>query len=300
MLIHEIVDFCNNEYRCADTEHLCPTCNHPSECSGSCKRCLEQVHFPDNYPHGKHEYDCPNMINYYVCSYSNKYASEMLYLLQKSEKLEELPEYRIFSIGCGAAPDLMAFEQYVNVTSPDKRIRYYGMDMNLLWEPIHEQIEGYVNECNLIEWVEFEYADAMEYINTHDILETNVIVLQYVISYFYNTGQIQEIQHFFECLVENVIDHKKEDEPCVILINDVNSSNRGRNLFTDIIGILQSHQVHGQKQRYYFDYKIKHDGQRYGIRHESVDMLFSFRDVDLSIYDRWSHCSSAQLLIEID
>ena len=43
MLIHEIVDYCNAEYRNADTTHLCHDCNHPSECSGSCKNCLEQT-----------------------------------------------------------------------------------------------------------------------------------------------------------------------------------------------------------------------------------------------------------------
>lgn len=48
MLIHEIVDYCNAEYRNADTTHLCHDCNHPSECTGSCKKCLEQVHYPQN------------------------------------------------------------------------------------------------------------------------------------------------------------------------------------------------------------------------------------------------------------
>ena len=110
MLIHEIVDYCNAEYRNADTTHLCHDCNHPSECSGSCKNCLEHVHYPSKYPNGKKDYDCENMINFHVCDYINKYASEMLYLLRKSEKLKEIEEYHILSIGCGAAPDLMAYD----------------------------------------------------------------------------------------------------------------------------------------------------------------------------------------------
>lgn len=71
MLIHEIVSYCNTEYRNADITHLCHDCNHPSECSESCKKCLKQVHYPSQYPNGKKDYDCENMINFYVCDYIN-------------------------------------------------------------------------------------------------------------------------------------------------------------------------------------------------------------------------------------
>ncbi len=99
MLIHEIVEYCNNEYRKGDCKHICWDCNHPSECPKSCKNCLEQIHYPSRYPQGKKDYDCNNLINFYVCDYTNKYASEMLYLLRQSEKLREIDEYHILSIG---------------------------------------------------------------------------------------------------------------------------------------------------------------------------------------------------------
>ena len=53
MLIHEIVEYCNAEYRDVDTTHVCQDCNHLSKCSESCKNCLEQVHYPSRYPNGK-------------------------------------------------------------------------------------------------------------------------------------------------------------------------------------------------------------------------------------------------------
>ena len=109
MLIHEIVKFCDKEYRKSDIKHICSDCNHPTECSKSCKNCLEQIHYPSKYPQGKKDYDCENLINFYVCDYTNKYASEMLYLLRKSKRLQDIEKYHIISIGCGAAPDLMAF-----------------------------------------------------------------------------------------------------------------------------------------------------------------------------------------------
>ena len=41
----------------------------------------------------------------------------------------------------------------------------------------------------------------------------------------YNTGQIGEIESFFEKLVQNIILHKEQGKPLVVLINDVRSIN---------------------------------------------------------------------------
>lgn len=59
-------------------------------------------------------------------------------------------------------------------------------------------------------------------------------MLQYVISHFYNTGQICKIELFYERLIENIILRKEKGKPFVILINDVNSNNRGRDLFESL------------------------------------------------------------------
>lgn len=298
MLIHEIVDYCNAEYRNADTTHLCHDCNHPSKCSGSCKKCLEQVHYPSNYPNGKKDYDCENMINFYVCDYINKYASEMLYLLRKSEKLKEINEYHILSLGCGAAPDLMAFEQYVHETDTSKKISYLGFDVNELWQPIHDKIKDY--HCSEIIKTRFKYEDVIQFFDARAIKEANVIVLQYVISHFYNTNQTHRIKSFFANLIENVVKLKDNSEPFVILINDVNSYKRGRNFFIDSVKALKEHHYHGRCGRFYFEYRIKDDGQRYGEKHPSNDTLFDLSEYDLKIYEPWRDCSSAQMLIEIE
>ena len=298
MLIHEIVDYCNTEYRNADTAHVCRDCNHPSKCSGSCKKCLEQVHYPSTYPHGKKDYDCENMINFYVCNYINKYASEMLYLLRKSEKLKEIEKYHILSIGCGAAPDLMAFEQYVHETDSSKKIDYLGFDINKLWKPIHDRIMSY--NSKFINHVEFDYKDAIKYFNKESIIDANVIVLQYVISHFYNTGQIDTIRQFFSDIIKNVVETRKKEDPFVIIINDVNSCNRGRDFFADLVQTLKNHNYHGRYRCYYFNYRILNDFQRYGNKHPSNNTLFDLSEYDLEICEPWKSCSSAQMLIEID
>ena len=61
MLIDEIVSFCNSQYSHADTEHICESCQH-EECPQSCKKCLEEIHYPYRYPNGKKDYDCCNLI----------------------------------------------------------------------------------------------------------------------------------------------------------------------------------------------------------------------------------------------
>lgn len=298
MLIHEIVEYCNKEYRSGDYKHICRDCNHPSECSKSCKNCLEQIHYPSKYPNGKKDYDCDNLINFYVCDYANKYASEMLYLLRKSEKLKEIDEYHILSIGCGAAPDLMAFEQYVREIDSSKRISYIGFDINDLWKSIHDKIKDY--HCSEIKKIQFKYEDAIEFFDARTVKKANVIVLQYVISHFYNTEQTHQIKKFFSNLIKNVVKLKNNSEPFVILINDVNSCYRGRNYFKDLVEILKEYDYHGLCSCYYFDYRIQNDSQRYGDKQPHNNILFDLDDIDLDFYKPWRDCSSAQMLIEIE
>ncbi len=298
MLIHEIVRFCDNEYRKAANSCCCNNCSHPSECPGGCKNCLEQIHFPSRYPDGKKDYDCKKMMKFYVCDYINKYASEILYLLRKSDVLREMTDYRILSIGCGAAPDLMAFEQYVHETDGRKQISYIGMDVNPLWEDVHKEINQY--DSAVIKRVQFLRRDAIQYFRSKKLPKANVIVLQYVISHFYNTGQTNEIKHLFANLVRNVVENRRTDNPFVIIINDVNSCHRGRDYFEDFVKILRDQKYEGRYGRFYFDYNIQYEPQRYGTRHVRNNTLFSLNGIDLSIYDPWTLCSSAQMIIEID
>ncbi len=125
-------------------------------------------------------------------------------------------------------------------------------------------------------------------------------MLQYVISHFYNTGQITQILGFFNNLVKNVVRNRCDDEPCIILINDVNSCYRGRNYFSDLVDTLKGNDYHGHCSCFYFEYRIKDDRQRYGKMHTKNNVLFDIGNIDLAIYEPWNYCSSAQMLIEID
>lgn len=295
MLLKTIVNQCHNAY----IESKCEKCNHPGKCPGqhSCKNCLEQVHYPARYPDGKKDYDCDRMINFYVCDYSFKYASEMLYLMRESEALKKINVYHVLSIGCGACPDLMALERYCTECDEDKTISYYGVDINERWRPIHEIIESYPSE--IVKKTTFDYFDAVKEFDDRIIRNANVLVLQYVISHFYNTNQISEIEDFFSCIVNNIIAHKQKNNPLVVLINDVNSNNRGRDYFMVLIDKLKEADLHGHVSRFYFDYRISHEGQRYGNKHPNNNILYKI-PAKLRLYEPWEKCSSAQLLIEVD
>ncbi len=298
MLIYELTNYCDSEYKSQDTEHVCSDCTHQHECSGGCKNCLEEVHYPTRYPQGKKDYDCSNLINFYMCDYSFKYASEMLYLLSQSEALKEIDNYHIMSIGCGGCPDLMAFESYVLSTYPSKKIQYYGIDKNVLWKPIHNQIKAYLPMSRAKMRVKYVYDDAIDFFGRKTIEDANVIVIQYLISHLYNTNQIAKINQFYGNLISNLIIHRESKNPFVILINDVNSCYRGRDCFKELCDRLAENGLEGSYRQFYFDYRIQNESQRYGMKHISTEILYDIPD-GFEIYQPWTQCSSAQLLIEI-
>ena len=110
---------------------------------------------------------------------------------------------------------------------------------------------------------------------------------------------INKIDKFYDDLIKNVVLHKQEGRPFVIIINDVNSKNRGRNLFLDLCKKLDQANFPGRYSRFYFAYNIQNDHQRYGDKHKCNDVLYNIPE-KLNKYDPWKKCSSAQLLVELD
>ena len=294
-LIEEVVKYCHQEYINSE----CDNCNHDGACpgksNGNCKSCLEEVHYPTKYPNGKKDYDCIRMLQFYVCDYTAKYASEILYLMRKSVALRKIDNYHVVSIGCGGCPDLMAFETYCHLEKNWKSVSYKGIDVNKKWSSIHEVIKNY--KTSTLRKTRFKYIDAVteEY---SAISDANVIVLQYVISHFYNTGQIDKISSFFDKLIKKIIVYKQEGKPLVVLINDVNSNKRGRDYFNILINKLKNAGFHGNSSRYYFNYNIQNEYQRYGTMHKTNRVIYKMPQY-LNTYEPWKECSSAQLLIEV-
>ena len=295
-LIGTIVKNCHESY----VSSSCGSCNHinacPGSCEGNCKNCLAEVHYPNRTPNGKTDYDCERMLDFYVCDYSAKYASEMIYLMRKSDALRNIGDYHVLSIGCGGAPDLMAFEKYCHEISVDKSVSYIGIDVNEKWKKIHDDIKNY--RTKTLRKTQFFYQDAVA--EDIDIAHTNVVILQYVISHFYNTNQIGLIDSFFDKLIRQIIQKREQGNPFVLMINDVNSTYRGRDYFVKIIEKINQTDLRNSlhTERFYFDYNIQNEHQRYGTCHNLKQIVFKLPR-ELGIYEPWEECSSAQLLVEL-
>ena len=138
MLIKRLADYCDHNFKTCGN---CGTnCTHPSgKCSGSCADCLREIQY--HLIDGRAEYNCRNMLRYYTCHTAWKRCSEILYALETID-LRKYPEFRILSVGCGAAPDLMAFEQIAD----GRRVNYHGVDISQCWDEIHDFIEWSVGD----------------------------------------------------------------------------------------------------------------------------------------------------------
>ena len=300
MLIDEIVNFSSKSFQGNITGNTsCSNCTHPSLCPGNCNGCLTQVHWYTANSTGRQDYNCKNMILYYCCSFLFQYASEIYHLITESSALKQMGNYRILSLGCGASPDLVAFEKFVLEVASEKTIQYRGFDVNPLWKPVHNHVKTY--QSTVIKSIAYQYDDVVRYFNEETFGKVNVLVLQYLISHFYNTGHIQYIHNFFDNLVERVVLRRNNEEPFIIIINDVNSCNRGRDFFKELIPKLRQKGLRGQYSQFRFDHPGLNDYQRqYGEAHKNNHIVFPASRKILSRFNpRLSDCRSAQLLIEV-
>lgn len=236
MLIDYIIDFSDKKFSEFGSSCGCESgeCNHPSgECSGSCYNCLYQVHFPNRFEGQiKKLYDCQKMIYHYVCQYSYLYTTEILWAIAaKLDFIRNFPYLHILSLGCGGCADLMAFDVYWNKHKINVPISYKGIDINSLWSPIHDEIRNYYMDNESIRFKIPGYYDVFEFFD-NPLSKTNIIVISYLISYLYNTEQTNMIDSLADKIAENIVLKKEKNQHLLLIINDVNSNNRGRDYFS--------------------------------------------------------------------
>ena len=130
-----------------------------------------------------------------------------------------------------------------------------------------------------------------------DTVYKNLLILQYLISHFYNTGKLTAVNEFYKNLIQNVI--KRMQPKSIIIINDVNSNRRGRDLFLRFSDTLSKYGIRHTYSCRYFEYNIQNEYQRYGIKYPSKDIL-TWPTPNLARYNPWTVCSSAQLIIELE
>lgn len=304
MLLDDVVNFCDNRYSSYGNNCGCGEgkgCNHPSgECSGSCYDCLYQIHYPGRAPgEAKKVYDCPKMLYHYVCQYSYLYTTELICAFNnESNFIKDYPRYNVLSLGCGGCADLMALDFLCCNQETSIPISYIGIDVNNLWNPIHSYIKDY---C-MMKRIQYEinYCDVFEYFEGWEVTGTNIIIISYLISSLYNTGQIDKIGSLAEALVHRVI-NKKNGYPLLLIINDVNSNKRGRDCFCLFEQAIKSNSlIIGKSEYKYFDTGFLYDVQKIGSSYATKNVLF---DIPLEIQSKYhaqtSINSTIQLLLEV-
>lgn len=302
MLYDHVISFCDTQYQNHRGGGPCIDCNHPSgACSGGCSHCLYQIHYPsaNNAVICKNVYDCTNMMFYYVCQYTYIYTSEILYALNEhSGFLARFENFNMMSIACGACPDLMALEEYTRRNCSRQPISYRGFDVNEKWRPIHACIKEYC-DAHEIKRSFFE-RDVFDNLGKYYSSSCNIIVISYLISYLYNTGQVNLVEGLFDEIVFNI--EESNEERILIIINDVNSNRRGRDCFSLLLRSLRRVGITYRNRFRFFDSRRLNFFQRNGTPYISNACLIPMDEGIINRYhmSRFSECGSYQLVVEID
>lgn len=287
MLIDDVIEFCDLEYQ----NEECIQCNSKIVCDmncNGCKQCLDDIHY--HYNRYRDFYDCEKLLDYYVCRYSYKYCSEIIYALNELD-LSKYPYFHILSLGCGAAPDLMAFD-YMRYRH---KILYWGVDKNTYLEKIHNFIE---NEYGKDSVRFYRNIDVLTYFETHTLENCNILVIQYLISFFYNDIGVNGLKKWFEQLANNIVKYKTQNTPMLIVINDVDSINTGRDAFPlfvyeiEKVGLNISLEL---RKRF-----KNHDYYENSEQYETKRNVFDIPETFISNYCVAISCESAQLILEVN
>lgn len=296
MKIDKIVEYCDRNIKKYASKRVCEDCNHCTKCPGNCGECLDQVH-RSRKADERQDYNCLYMVQYYVCRYMYAYASEIGDCLNVIEsEIMELPHINMLSIGSGPSPDLYALWKFKKDKKYSKPISYIGFEHNEYWEDINEKTKEIFSKSNI--GIQYFYEDAIETFKNQKMAKTNILVLQYVLSHVVYNGREDEIEEFFNNLIENVI--LSMEDKAFIIINDINHY-LARDRFELLEEMIEDHGKNIRVHKYYYPYDGIKDGQRDGTAHESCDLDWDY-EIDNEFVDDYNvraMCRSAQHIIEV-
>lgn len=304
MLLDEIVSYCDKQYMSYGDKCGCTKCNHSGVCSGSCHNCLYEIHFPERQQATviKSKYDCQKMMYFYVCEYTYRYASQIMYAFNRyTDTIMNMNRIRLMSLGCGGCPDLMAIEKFCKDNRYNGDIAYAGYDINTLWRPIHSEVKKYCDNNNIQRT--FIENDVITYFSKYYVPNVNIIVISYLISSLYNTGQISKIDELFTEIRDNVVKRKKSGEKLLIIINDINHDKKARDYFKKLYVELKKEKTLSVNYEYvYFDTGNLNYFQKVGSAYDSRKFLFT---PDAYIQKKYSAGScidtrTIQLIMEVE
>lgn len=233
MLKDYLLDWCKNEINVSSAGYCGQDCDNQEHCKHDCDKCLDQVHWYTS-GQGRADYSCYNLLLRYVVRFTDKYSQQIASALGFVND-SGYPRYNIFSIGCGGAPDLMAFEK---VTT--KPIYYKGYDRNPFWNEIHKKIEQYAKGIEDFD-VKLRQQDIFDVFSEGKpkVRQYNVVVIQYLLSHLYNTGQEDQTLQLFHDIINNILFRRLPNSPFLIIITDVDSIYKGRKRWFEFLDMLE-------------------------------------------------------------
>lgn len=291
----------NNQHRYGQ----CIDCSYNKYCPHDCEKCLDYIHNPSHAPNGtpKRKYDCSHMANVYTCKYACRYASEIVYAVERLIDLSNLPDLKVLSFGCGPCTDLFAID-YLHSSGAlsYQKLEYRGVDYSKkVWEYIHHDIKSFENE-NLK--IKFYYQDACTLIHTiaQKSWVPNLIVFQYVFSDMEKHSEVKNINDFIETFAQYY--NEKVAPNTYIILNDVNLG-RGYGGGRDYFDLLYSKLCSSisRKGRFCNDNSKSHyypRGYPYG-KDSDGEFPKNVNRFDWSPWKKYSPfntCASAQMIIK--
>lgn len=274
---------------CFDTECDC----HCRE-KKSCTDCLSDMF--NNDEHAKRVYKCIPITFSYVIRFSNRYASEILTALRckiVKNVIQNIDEIKVLSIGCGPATELVALEMFS--MEEGKQVKFYGYDPNNIWENVQKTLQNSLIGTNCV--AEFNCSDFQE--NNEILPEIDILILNYIVSDIYKHNK-DNVEKFFENFSKIV---KKMKKNSIIIINDVNSCNMGRDEIEEWGKKIENNDFFIASA--YFNYPDRYRNQKFSkfrYIHEfpNTPLLFdtsSILGIDRFV-DNVSECRSAFVIIK--
>lgn len=303
MLLKNILSKCDERYK-KHTCGQCKDCSYGEHCPSNCEKCLDYIHNPSHAPGGtpKRKYNCTHMADFYTCKYSCRYASEIIYALERCKDLSAVKTLEVLSFGCGPCTDLFAIDYLHRQGSlPYEILKYRGVDYSEdVWKHIHHDIKHFVDKSSVIK---FYYQDACDFIHAIAKKEwvPNLIVFQYVFSDMEKHTSNQKIQEFIETFAQYF--NEKITANTYVILNDVNLGcgyGGGREHFDQVYRTLNNVEMRkgrfcndNSKSYYSRGYPYGDDSDGEFPQNENYFNLDQWRK-----YSPFDTCASAQMIIK--
>lgn len=304
MIINSLLEVCDKRYQDNQDDVSCESCSYKEFCPHDCEICLDYIHTPRNAPAGapKRKYDCERIADFYICKYSCRYTSEMIYAFQLLKDIKNKSSLKVLALGCAPCTDLMALDYLKTQGELDfMNLEYRGVDYSRdVWQNIHSDIQCLSQGVT----VKLYYQDICEFIDNigEDTWIPDLVTFQYFLSDLHKHSEAQSVEQFLSAFAQFSNTYMVSNS--YIVLNDVNLGTRyggGRDYFEKLESLLSDCTC--RKGRFCNDNSrspFYTRGYTYG---EDSDGEFPvntnfFNISHWSRYAPFNTCASAQMLIK--